>query len=471
MDMVRVLAVDDEKIILENIREYLSDYKIEIESNPEKAIEHVSKEFYDIIIADYKMPGKNGLDLLMEAKKHNAYRYGILVTAYADIPLLKEFLNHGLIKQFLEKPIRLPALQAVIDEAIGWCREDAARERKLAALQELCNEKKAPIIGAATTLRNVIKDIERIGQSDEPILITGETGTGKEVIAKEVHRKSSRHENAFIKINCAALPDSLIESELFGYSKGAFSGAEKEKPGKIEYAHGGTLFLDEIAELKPELQTKLLQVIQDKEVERLGSTKAKKVDFRLICATNQDIHKLIGRGSFRQDLFFRINTFHIHLPPLRERKEDIVEFIHYFLTRISEEIGRKPVSIDPSAYSVLEKYLWPGNVRELENVLKRALILLDTHEELLSASSFSQFFPEQELLNGKCRKEQHSYDSLIDLLAEKMNHQSIPLKMIEEDLVKQVLKKHELNVRRAEECSGIQKDKLYKTLKKLQSEN
>ena len=462
MEDFRILAVDDEQVILENIQDFLHEYNLEIESDPEKAKKRFEEAYFDIVLVDYKMPKVSGLDLLMEGKSRKAYRYGILVTAYADIPLLKEFLNHGLIKQFLEKPIRLPRLKEVVDEALLWCGEERNREKELERLRIQTETQPDLVIGKDTTLSHIYKDLSHLAVSGENILITGETGTGKEVIAREIHRMSGREEGPFVKINCGAIPESLIESELFGFKKGAFSGAYYDKKGRIELAHKGTLFLDEITELKTELQTRLLQVIQDKEVERIGDSKAIPVDFRLIAATNREPGELTNEEVFRQDLYFRISTLHINLPPLRERIEDIELFADFFLSRYAEELGKRPVRLTPEALSQLQTYQWPGNIRELENVLKRAVILLGANRSVIETEAFRFLNTGNRFLERTCPDENEAYLRVIDRLAEELIDNRLDLKTVETDIVKAVLRRFDYKVTEAAEHSGIQKDKLYK---------
>ncbi|MCG8568724.1 MAG: sigma-54 dependent transcriptional regulator, partial [Spirochaetes bacterium] len=314
------------------------------------------------------------------------------------------------------------------------------------------NEK---IIGVNGGLKDVFHQVEHISHTDECILITGETGTGKEVIARTIHSLSKRKAEPFIKINCGAIPDNLLESELFGYKKGAFTGAIESKPGKIELANQGTLFLDEIGELKTDLQSSLLQVIQEKKVERLGSNSTIPVDFRLICATNQDLTTLIEQKLFREDLYYRINTFNINIPPLRQRQEDLSALIDYLLAKYSNEMDIPKLAIEEKTISFLSTYHWPGNIRELENVVKRAVILNAKKKKTLQTKDFHYL---------KQTKNNHfeNIDNAMEVITQKIIKNEFEFKNLEKMVIQNILTHYQGNIMDAVRQTRIPKDRFYR---------
>jgi len=380
---IKILAVDDEPGILFSIEGICSDYKVISFEHPRDALSYLKDEAFDIIIVDYKMPALNGLDFLIEANKIRENCYTILLTAFAEKDILQKSINQNLINKVIEKPINSNDLLTGISEAIIKISESKSKLNEIEFLKESYRELKNErllyadeIIGINGGLKDVYTKLESVAKHPVNILITGETGTGKELMAQAVHNLSPQFENNFIKINCAAIPDNLMESELFGHVKGAFTDAVKDKPGKIELANNGTLFLDEIGELKLELQAKLLRVLQEKELFRVGSNTVTKVDFRLIAATNKDLSEEISTGNFREDLYYRICTFPIEMPPLRNRLSDLPELIIYFVETICTELNIKTPMIQDNVFTSLKKYHWPGNIRELENAIKRVVIII-----------------------------------------------------------------------------------------------
>ncbi|RKX75264.1 MAG: hypothetical protein DRP87_14965 [Spirochaetes bacterium] len=469
MNDPRIMVVDDDQVILESIKDYLDDYSIRTFYDSKEAAGVLRREYYDVIVGDYRMPDLTGLDLFMEGKRYNAYNYGILLTAYADKDLLEQFINKNLVNAILEKPLDLEALKKTIDEGIRYSiakkrKEEEIRELKQkyeAALKETgyLNEK---IIGTGTGLKQVFEQVKIISTTDESILLTGETGTGKEVIARTIHALSKRKDGPFIKINCGAIPETLIESEIFGYVRGAFSGAYSDKPGKIELADKGSLFLDEITELKTEMQTKLLHVIQEKKVERLGSNKSIDVDFRLITATNRNLEVMLKENTFRADLFYLINAFHLHLPPLRERTEDLGELIAYFLDKFTDEINRYDISVEKEAIEKLKTYHWPGNIWELENVIKRAVILLDKNTRNIKKNAFDYlFYPPS--------ASSESLDTSLENLSREIIEKRIDLKTIESRILENIVKHFNGNIMEAVRNTCIPKDKFYRNRTKENS--
>ncbi len=458
----RVLVVDDEEVIVESIRDYFDDRPVTVFCDPEQALQAMRQSFFDIAVVDYRMPGLSGLDLLIEAKKINSYHYGILLTAFADKDLLERFISHNLIRLVLEKPLDLKRLKEALDRATEECRtfqQDLfEQEQKRLHYEQLLSDTTSlgpRIIGLQGGLKEIFEQARRFAGSDANLLITGETGTGKEVIARAVHTLSDRRTGPFVKINCGAMPESLIESELFGHAKGAYSGAYQDRKGKVETAQGGTLFLDEIGELKPELQVRLLHVIQDRVIERLGSNTPIRVDFRLITATNRDLRQEVGRGGFREDLYHRVSTLPLHMPPLRQRPEDLPEFLAYYLEAFGQELHRSSLKVSDGAFRLLSAYPWPGNIRELENVLKRAVILARPGEDLLDEDLFT-------CLTCPPTARGVSLDDVFDTLCEQLDRRAFDLKGLEERLLERLLERYRGNIMEAVRATGIPKDKLYR---------
>jgi len=353
---------------------------------------------FDVVLIDIRLPDISGIEVLKEIRKINLEIKAIMITAFQDVKLVVESLKGGAFN-YLVKPINLEELLINIRKA----QENLRLEREVKVLRTIVrSERLKGIVAESYAMKQVVDIAVRVADSPSSVLITGESGTGKELIARLIHEKSQRKNAPFIAVNLAAIPESLIESELFGYEKGAFTGADREKPGLIERAHGGTIFLDEIGELPLPLQVKLLRIIEEKEIQRLGGLRAKKVDFRLITATNRNLEEMVKAGTFRDDLFYRINVIHIHIPPLRERKEDIPYLLEHFLKIYSAREAKKIKGFTKEAYELLLRYHYPGNVRELENIVERAVVLSQgeyiTTEEL-PLSLRKEIFPqEQEFL-------------------------------------------------------------------------
>jgi two-component system response regulator AtoC len=461
---IQILAVTPQNGILDNIRNVLDGSHLESVIDPEKARTRIAQSYFDILILDFNLLQVSTFAFLMEGKSRGAYSYSILIVEKDDLPQIEELVSNGLINQVIDKQAHPEHLKKVLDEAVLRCREKRAEEHKRREILAYLEVQNPPIIGIDTTLAHIFKNLDYISISDENILITGETGTGKEVLAREIRRRSRRRDGPFIKINCGAIPETLIESELFGFKKGSFSGAYRDKPGKIEHAHKGTLFLDEITELRTDLQTRLLQVIQEKQVERIGDSDPIDIDFRLIAATNRGIGELINEEVFRRDLYFRVSTLQIDLPPLRERREDIKNFVDFFLRGYTEEIGRKPVQLSYKALLLLERYQWPGNIRELENALKRAVIMLDPELSWITEDSF-RFLEVDADPAREPAVSPDAYSGAVAFLSRELENRRIDLKTIERDIVKQVLKNCAFSVPDAVNRTGIQKDKLYKIVR------
>ena len=368
----RVLVADDERNIrwvLENLLREKGFDVVQVRDG-EEALKRLGEGDFSLAILDIKMPRLDGLEVLKRTERDVPV---IIITAQDTMRNTIEAMKSGAF-DYITKPFDLDELEIIIDRAV----ETHRLRREAFSLRERWREeleKEAIFVGRSPSIKRIFKTIGRIAEQDVTVLITGESGTGKEVLAKVIHLHSRRAGGPFIAINSAAIPKDLIESELFGYEKGAFTGATSEKPGKLELAHGGTLFLDEIGDMSLETQIKLLRVIQEREFFRLGGRRPVRVDVRIIAATNQDLKKAVAEGRFREDLFYRLNVVTIHLPPLRERKGDIPLLVEHFLSRFEREMGLGSKTLSQEAMDSLFEYNWPGNVRELENALRSAYVL------------------------------------------------------------------------------------------------
>ena len=407
---------------------------------------------------DYSLPYLSGLELLIEAKKYNSYNYGILFTNDSDKELLEKSLNKTLVSKCIQKPIDFDYLKQSIDNAIFECYsfKNEYSKDKYSKIVEKFGIKENTIIGIDNSLKKIHDEVRKISKIPINVLITGETGTGKELIAHEIHNLSSQSKGPFIKINCSALPDTLFESELFGVVKGAYTGAN-DKIGKIELAHGGTLFLDEIGEMKPELQAKLLRVLQTKEIERLGSNKTVKVDFRLITATNKDLNELIIEKKFRNDLYYRINEFQIHLPPLRERVDDIKDLLIFFLKKYCIELNIPFPFVTSESLEFLKNYHWEGNIREFENTIKRVLIKYIDNKVILPIHF--NFFKKNIIHKNY---HEHDYHKSLDVITSVIIDKKLPFKDLEKDVLNKILKMSNNKISEAVKKSGISKNKFYR---------
>jgi nitrogen regulation protein NR(I) len=373
--MLKLLVVDDEQSVRYSFRKLLiSSYNVLEASNAYEALEVFSSENPDLVILDIEMPEKDGLEVLKEIKVLSPNTPVIIITAYGTGDRVIKAMKYGAY-EYIEKPFDIPRLMTVIEEALGSSRIDEKSMINAQVVKEKITGDKNDMVGESPAIKEVFKLIGRVATSDANILVVGESGTGKELVARAIHKYSDRSAKPFIAINCAAIPETLLESELFGFEKGAFTGADRQKTGRFEEANNGTLFLDEIGDMSLSLQSKLLRVLQEGTIERLGSSKTIKVDVRIVAATNRNLENDIASKSFREDLFYRLKVITISLPPLRMRKEDIPVLVNHFLIKHSELTRNKVLTIKPEALSKLTEYSWPGNIRELENVLKRAIIL------------------------------------------------------------------------------------------------
>ena len=369
-----VLVADDEKNIREGLREalMLDGYDVLLAADGKEALDTVNRGDVDLLITDLKMPRLSGEELLKSVASQFPTVPVIILTGHGTIESAVQAMHDGAY-DFLTKPVNLDRLSLLVKRAVA-SRELAVQNR---AMQEELERRSgfASIIGKSAEMKQVFDIVRQVAPSRSSVLITGESGSGKEMIAEALHYNSPRKDKSFIKLHCAALTESLLESELFGHEKGAFTGAIARKRGRFELAHLGTLFLDEIGEINQNVQIKLLRVLEEKKFERVGGEETIEVDVRLIAATNRDLKDAIAKGSFREDLYYRLNVVNIHIPPLRERKEDIPLLVAAFLREFSQENGKQIDGIDPKARLALYNYSWPGNVRQLRNSVESAVVL------------------------------------------------------------------------------------------------
>ncbi len=370
--MNKILIVDDEISICDSLTFILEDsFEVFSSQTPKIALETIKKEGIDVVLLDLKLGEYNGLDLLEEIKELDEDIQIIMMTAYGSIQSSVEAMKRG-ASHYITKPLDSNELFALIDNAIK-VRELSG---SLSNLQEIVENRysKNVIIGESYKFKELMKKVEHIKDLDTTVLVTGESGTGKDLIAKSIHFNGNRREQKLQIVNCAAIPKDLLESELFGYEKGAFTGAEKRKLGKIELAHKGTLFLDEIGDMDYNLQTKILRVVEDMRISPLGSEGSREVDVRIIAATNKDLKAEVDKGNFREDLYYRLNVVNLKVPALRERVEDIPILTKYFIDKYSKKFNKKIQGISKEAEGVLKEYNWPGNIRELENLIERIMV-------------------------------------------------------------------------------------------------
>jgi DNA-binding NtrC family response regulator len=372
-----ILLVDDETKILNALAGALREdgHEVVATASPREAQKLVARRLFDLLIVDNVMPELTGLDLIRElaATAPDGERPPILLmTAHATVESAIEAMKLGAV-DYLQKPFE-------IDELLVVVRRELERQRLRTHHRYLLSERDEEfshygIVGRSRRIQEVIRTAELVAQSKSTVLITGETGTGKELVARAIHDRSAQREMALIKVNCAAIPETLLESELFGHVRGAFTGAATNKKGKFALADGGSIFLDEIGTMSPALQAKLLRVLQEREFEPLGAERSQKVDVRVIAATNRDIRQMVTDGKFQEDLYYRLNVIPISIPPLRERKEDIPILVEHFIRKHAQRAGKRADGIDDDALTALQGYDWPGNVRELENTIERAVVL------------------------------------------------------------------------------------------------
>ena len=369
--MAKILIIDDERSIRNTLKDILEfeKHQVSLAENGLKGLETAQNEMFDLIFSDIKMPEMDGIELLTQLKEKEIEAPIVMISGHGNIETAVECIKKGAF-DFIEKPIDLNRLLITVRNALE--KKDLVVETKNLKKK---TAKKYEMIGQSPALENVRQMIERVAPTEARVLITGENGTGKELVARLIHEKSNRANAPFVEVNCAAIPSELIESELFGHEKGAFTSAIRQRIGNFEQADNGTIFLDEIGDMSLSAQTKVLRVLQENELSRVGSDKSIKVNVRVIAATNKDLKKEIEKGNFREDLFHRLNVIPIHVPSLDERKEDIPLLVEHFTELICSEEGIHPKKFEPDAIKALQQRSWTGNIRELRNVVERLIIL------------------------------------------------------------------------------------------------
>ncbi|HEX7534346.1 MAG TPA: sigma-54 dependent transcriptional regulator [Syntrophales bacterium] len=451
--MAKILVVDDD----EGIREFLEimltreGYDVTTAPDATKALNRCSKEKFDLILTDLRMPKVDGIEFLKAVKEISQEAMVILITAYASPETAVSAMKEGAY-DYIEKGFNIEDIKTIISGALdkkGIKREDALFIKEVVDAVSFGN-----MIGKSKGMLKVYSLIKKVSETPTNVLILGESGTGKELVARAIHENSPRKNMPFAVINCGGVPESLLESELFGYVKGAFTGAYGDKPGLFEIARGGTIFLDEIGDLPPLLQVKLLRVVQEKTFRRVGGTEEKKVDVRIISATNKNLEEKVKDGSFREDLFFRLNVIPINIPPLRERKEDIPVLTKYFIEKCSREFGKEVRTISSYALELMMKYPFPGNVRELENIIERS-VALETSNIIL---------PENLHLAGNIQEMRGFSDSDIPDDGLNLNEE---VAKYERHLIEKALKKTKGSKTKAAEILQVSFDSLRYRIEKL----
>ncbi len=470
MSIKRILVADDEESMRWVLSKSLTKqgYQVDLASNGREALLLSRKQTYDLAVLDIKMPGLSGLELLSKFKEECPQALVIIMTAESSMKNAVEAMKRGAY-DYLTKPFDLDALDAIIFKAQKTA--DVSAEVSLLKQEIKDNyQLERTIIGQSPPMQKLYKMLGKIAPSDVTVLIYGESGTGKELIARAIHFNSSRLGKPFIALNCAAIPRDLLESELFGHEKGAFTGATERKIGKFEQAKDGTLFLDEIGDMPLELQAKLLRVLQEKEITRTGGSTTIQVNTRIVAATNQDLKERVQKKDFREDLYYRLNVVPLDLPPLRERREDIPKLIDYFLTKAGNEYGTLASGLTKEAMELLCNYEWPGNVRELENIIQRAALL--SPDALLNAADFPSLIMGDNNDNNGASLEglinQKLQSSLAQIDLQDMNNlYEMVLHQMERPLINIVLAKTRGNQVKAAEVLGINRNTLRKKIQTL----
>jgi two-component system, NtrC family, response regulator HydG len=379
MTQGKMLIVDDELSVRDSLAKWFTEegYDVATAENANEALTRVAQMTFDVALVDIKMRGTDGIEL--QRRLHEVYpdMLVIIMTGYASVETAVAALKNGAY-DYVNKPLDPDEIAHLVAKAMSHRRTQQENARLKETVAEITRP--SEIIGQSAAMKRIFDAIETVAPTDATVLVTGESGTGKELVARAIHSGSARRFHPLVVIHCGALTETLLESELFGHEKGAFTGAQYRKKGKFEIAEGGTVFLDEIGDISLKTQTDLLRVLQEREIVRVGGNQTIKVDFRVVAATNKDLEKLIEEGRFRPDLFYRLNVFHIELPPLRERREDIPALVDHFVRKFSNEMSKRITRVSPVAMNQLQQYTWPGNVRELENAVERAMVVAQEPE-------------------------------------------------------------------------------------------
>lgn len=437
-EKISILIVDDEDSVRDSLLNWFIEdgYVVEAAENAKKALQLLEKRDFNIILADIKMPGMDGLELQRRIKALNSETIVIIMTAFASVETAVQALKDGAY-DYVTKPFDPDDLSHLIRNAsaqIRLSRENEALKNRVTSLEDVDD-----IIGQSEAIRSLLEQIESVAQSNASVIITGESGTGKELVARAIHANSQRRYFPLVSVHCGALTESLLESELFGHEKGAFTGATFNRKGRFEMADGGTIFLDEIATISPKMQIELLRVLETKSFHRVGGNKEITSDFRVICATNRDLETLVRNGTFREDLFYRLNVVNITIPPLRERPDDIPLLVNHFISKYCTSMSRDLITTEPAAMKQLEKFEFPGNVRELENMIERAIVIGNGKEIRL-----------KDLPMGK-----EAVDNTVESLEE-----------LEKKHIELILSKYEWNVSRSARALNVDRVTLYNKIRK-----
>jgi DNA-binding NtrC family response regulator len=448
----KILVLDDEASMLEFLSIMLEKegYEVKTSQNGQKALTLAKNSFFDVIITDLKMPKMSGIEFLKKVKVFSPHSVFIVITAHSSLDTAVEAMRLGAY-DYISKPFKIAEIRFAVRRAL---ERKKLIEENFYLKKRVQSKDEYNIVGSSIKIKKVLAMIEQVAKSNSTILIYGESGTGKELAARAVYKNSLRKDAPFLAIDCSALPETLLEAELFGYVKGAFTGADKDKAGLFSVTNGGTIFLDEIGEISSSIQMKFLRVLQEKEFKPLGSTQVSKVDVRLIAATRKDLKEEISKGNFREDLYYRISVIPLYLPPLRERSEDIELLSEYFLKKYIIENNKRHIkSIDKDVFEVMKKYPWPGNIRELENAIERAVILCEKDKITLSD------LPETLHIASAGREDEFSFDwKNKDLRAAKEDFEKI--------FIINMLKKSRGNITLASKYSGIARRNFYEKIKK-----
>jgi len=435
---ISIMIVDDEESVRDSLYNWFIEdgYEVECAENAKQALSILESKNMDIILADIKMPGMDGLEMHRRIRSLNKDSVVIIMTAFAAVDTAVQALKDGAY-DYITKPFDPDDLSHLIRNAssqISLKEENEALRNKLISLENV-----EDLIGRSDAMIKVLKEVEQVAQSSSPVIITGESGTGKELIARAIHSNSKRKYSPLISVHCGALTESLLESELFGHEKGAFTGAMYNRKGRFEMADGGTIFLDEIATISPKMQIELLRVLETKIFIRVGGNKEITSDFRVICATNKNLKQMVEDGHFREDLYYRLNVVNIKIPPLRDRTDDIPMLVDHFIKKYCTSMSRNLMSIDKSALKRLEQYDFPGNVRELENMIERAIVVGNDKEIRLKDLPFDKAMSS------------NSFKSLEDL---------------EKQYILQVLNKYDWNISKSAKVIKVDRVTLYNKIKK-----